>query len=385
MRLTVLGSGRQGVAAGYDMARFGGDVEVLMLDRDPALAKAGADRINSVLGREVASHGILDASDAVAAVAAFRGSAVVLSAVPYFFNVALARAAVAAGASFGDLGGNTDVVRKELELHDAAVESGVSILPDLGLAPGLGNVFAVHAMAQMDDPRDVHVRCGGLPQNPQPPLDYMLVFAVEGLTNEYFGKAVYLRDGERVEVETFDELERLEFPDPIGEVEAFSTSGGTSTCPWTFEGRVRNYDYKTIRYPGHHARVKVMKDLGFLELEPVRVGEVEVVPRELFHTLAREHLAFPGERDLVLLRATCHGLRAGTRCTYEMEVVDYENEETGFTAMERMTAYPASIACLAMAHGQVEAGARPLEVALDAAHVVEELPKRGISLTIRES
>ena len=298
---------------------------------------------------------------------------------PYHLNLDLAEAAVDVGSSFGDLGGNTGIVRAELALHDRAEAAGVTVLPDLGLAPGLGNTLAVHAMAQVDTPRSVRIRCGGLPQNPRPPLGYKLVFSVEGLTNEYFGKAIVLRDGRRVEIDTFAELETIDFPEPIGRLEAFTTSGGTSTCPWSLAGRIADFDYKTLRYPGHFERMKTLRDLGFLDLDPVDAGGVEVVPRSLFHTLAKRALSLPDDRDLVVLRVACDGDGG----SYEIDIVDHHDEETGFTAMERMTAFPASIAVIAMAQARLAPGAVPLELALDSAHVVGELRRRGIDARAR--
>ncbi len=381
MRLTIVGAGMQGTAAGYDMARFAEADEIRLLDLDPDLAAAAATRINRLLGRSLATHGAIDATDPGATRRALRGSKVVLSAAPYHLNLRLAEAALEVGCGFGDLGGNTEIVRAELALDEAARAAGVTILPDLGLAPGLGNTLAVHAIGQVAEPRAVRVRCGGLPQTPRPPLGYKLVFSVEGLANEYFGKVHVLRDGRRVEIDTFDELETLGFPVPIGCLEAFTTSGGSSTCPWTLADRVRDYDYKTLRYPGHHAAMKVLLDLGFLDQEPVVAGAVEVVPRQLFHTLARRALDFPEDRDLVVLRVSCEGEDE----RFEIDIVDHHDEETGFTAMERMTAFPASIAMIAMAEGRLAAGAIPLELALDPGLVVDELPRRGIHAVVRRT
>lgn len=375
--MAVLGAGMQGTASGYDFARFGAS-RVLMLDVDPARARASADRINALVGRAVATHGAVDARDGSAVTRCLAGVRCVLSGAPYRLNEGLARAALAAGSSFGDLGGNTDVVLRELALDPEARAQGVSLVPDLGLAPGMGNTLAVYCMNQVEGPRHVHVRCGGLPQTPRPPLDYKLVFSVEGLTNEYFGEAVYLQGGRRVTVDTFDALEKVSW-EGVGELEAFSTSGGTSTCPWTFEGKLDTYDYKTLRYPGHHARVKLLKDLGFLDLEAVDLGGTRVVPRELFHALARKHLDFPEDRDLVLLRVVCEGARE----RFTAEILDRHDEATGFTAMERTTGFPAAIVCLMMARGEVPPGAHPLEKAVDPARFVAELGLRGITLRER--
>jgi lysine 6-dehydrogenase len=372
--LAVLGAGMQGTAAAYDMARFGA-ATVRLFDHDGARAAAGAERINALLGRAVATGAALDARDGAAVTRALAGVAVTLSGLPYYLNLGAAKAAIAAGSSFGDLGGNTDVVWQELALDGEARARGVCVVPDLGLAPGLGNTLAAYALERVRGARRISVRCGGLPQVPRPPLEYKLVFSVEGLTNEYFGKAAFLRDGRRVEVDTFDELEAVAWPG-MPALEAFTTSGGTSTCPWTFEGRLESYDYKTIRYAGHFAKVKLLKDLGLLDLDPIDVLGAQVVPREVFHSLARARLAFPADRDLVLLRVTCEGADE----TLTLSLRDDHDEATGFTAMERTTAYPASIVCLMMAAGEVSPGAHRLEAAVEPARCVEALRLRGFNL-----
>ncbi|MEZ0370496.1 MAG: saccharopine dehydrogenase C-terminal domain-containing protein, partial [Candidatus Sericytochromatia bacterium] len=319
-RYVVLGAGIQGSAIAYDMAKFGEAEQVLLLDVNADQAAHAARHINDLLGYNRVQAGSVDVRDREQLMQVLHGAHSCLSAVPYHFNAALAEAAVSAGVSFNDLGGNTGVVFKELELHERALEAGVSVIPDCGLAPGLGNTLAAHGIAQLDRCDEVQIRCGGLPQNPHPPLDYMLVFSIGGLTNEYFGKAVLLRQGERLEVDTFAELETLTLPEPLGECEAFTTSGGTSTCPWTFAGQVDTYEYKTIRYKGHYEKFKVLKDLGLLELEPVEVDGQQVIPRHLFHAVATPRLSFPGEKDLVVIRTTCKGVKDGQPRTLEYTI-----------------------------------------------------------------
>ncbi|PIQ25572.1 saccharopine dehydrogenase [bacterium (Candidatus Blackallbacteria) CG17_big_fil_post_rev_8_21_14_2_50_48_46] len=381
----VLGAGIQGTTIAYDMARFGEAEKVMLLDMSLEQAQKSAEHINRLLEKPLVEAGSIDVRNREQLLAALQPADSCLSAVPYFLNPEIAACAVEAKTNFCDLGGNTDVVFQELALHEKALTAGVSVIPDCGLAPGLGNTLAAHGIGQLDQCDEVQVRCGGLPQNPQPPLDYMLVFSVEGLTNEYFGEAVILRDGKIDKVKTFAEHELLQLPAPLGECEAFTTSGGTSTCPWTFEGQVKTYEYKTIRYKGHYEKMKVMHDLGLLDLEAIEVDGQQVIPRHVFHAAALKKLNFPGEKDLVVLRATCKGSRDGQAKTLEYTIVDFFDESTGFNAMSRMTGYPASIVAIMMARGQTERGAIPLEKSVPTAPFLEELALRGIKLQIQES
>jgi lysine 6-dehydrogenase len=382
VKYAVIGAGRQGTAAAYDLALFGDAEEIRLLDADGAAARQAAARIDRLAGRAVATARTVDVRDRAALVAALRGVNAALSGVPYFFNVGVARAAVDAGASFNDLGGNTDVVREELALDAEAKAAGVSIVPDCGLAPGMGNTLAVYGLTKFDRPTDVRIFCGGLPQTPKGPLGYKLVFSLEGLTNEYTGDAVVIRNGRRTIEPAFTGLEPVQ-SEELGGLEAFYTSGGTSTCPWTFEGTLDTYEYKTLRWPGHYAKLRPLIELGFLDKTPVRVGDAEVVPRQLAHALLAKWIDYPEDPDLVVLRVDVTGDTGGRRRTFRMDILDRQDPATGFTAMERTTAFPAAIVTILQARGAVAPGARPLEVAVPGPDFVAELAKRDIRLTER--
>lgn len=382
-RYAVLGAGRQGTAAAYDMVRFGEADSVLLADNDLPRAEAAARRVNELTKASRARAAKIDVRDEAATTKLLQGTHSVLSAVPYVFNVALTKAAVAAGASFCDLGGNTDVVLEQRKLDAQAKAKKVSIVPDCGLAPGLANVMAAYVKGRLDKCERIRMRCGGLPQKPRPPLDYKLVFHIGGLTNEYFGKALVLRNGKIERVDTFSELETLDFPPPVGRCEAFVTSGGTSTVPMSFEGQVREVDYKTVRYPGHYAKFKTLLELGLLELEPVDMGNgVRVVPRDLFHKVAGPRIDFPEDKDLVVLRCEGEGTKGGEALSIKLDVLDYHDDATGFTAMERTTGFPAAMVAEEMARGRVAPGAQALEGgALDHERLVRDLSIRGIQVT----
>jgi lysine 6-dehydrogenase len=388
----VLGAGRQGTAAAKDLLEFDAEAAVRLADRDADLARMAAARVNDLLGRAAATAHALDVRDEGALGKLLGGAKAVLSAVPYMLNLALARAAVEAGASFCDLGGNTEIVNQELALDARARARGVSVVPDCGLAPGMANTLAARLIERLDGEggraRHVRILCGGLPEQPRGVLGYQLVFAVEGLTNEYAGKAQYLRGGRVVEVDTLEEVEAVDFP-PVGPLEAFTTSGGTSTCPYTYEGRLETYEYKTLRYPGHVEKLRLLRDIGFLDLDPVGVSapgagdasaRADVAPRAMLNEMLRRRLP-SGEPDLVLLRVTCSGQDArGRPVEMAYELVDRQDPETGFTAMERTTAYPAAIVCAFLASGDAPRGAIPLERAVPGDLFIRELARRGLPL-----
>jgi lysine 6-dehydrogenase len=253
MRCIVLGAGRQGLAIAYDLARHGGADEITLVDASAKVVRAGAKRLRALVpGLKVKQHAkALRGNDATTLM---RGHDVAVSGMPYRFNPALSKAAVRAKVSFCDLGGNTDLVKEQLKLKDAAKKAGVTIVPDCGLAPGLGNVLAAIAIGEVPGVQHVHIRCGGLPLEPKGPLGYSLLFSIEGLTNEYRGEAVVVRDGRIQRFEAFTEPENIKGPPGLGLLQCFFTSGGTSTAPWRYKGKLKTYEYKTVRYHGHFDR-----------------------------------------------------------------------------------------------------------------------------------
>jgi len=365
------------------MARFGDAASVVLADQDLAIAKAAAERVNALLNTQVARAMQLDVCDRGALVALLRSVDAFLSAVPYFFNLDITQAAVEAQASMCDLGGNTDIVRKQLEFDDVARSAGISIIPDCGQVPGLGTTLCAYAMRLLDRPREVYMWDGGLPQNPEPPWNYQLTFNIEGLTNEYYGTTVFLRGGELFEIGCFEEYELIDFPEPIGQLEAFTTAGGTSTAPWTYLGKLDVYQNKTIRYPGHYEQWKAFRDAGLFELKPVQVGDIEVVPRQLFHKLIEPQITAPVIKDLAIIRVLARGEKDGQPAEIQLDFVDYYDEVTGFTAMERSTGWHAAIVAEMMARGQTPRGAVPVELGVDPVAFVRQMPRRGLKLSER--
>lgn len=380
----IVGAGRQGTAAAYDLAVRGEARKIVMADAREDVARASAARVNELAGRDVAVPHVLSLEDETEeSLARFlAGSDAVISAVPYFFNLKMSRAAVAAGVNLCDFGGNTDVVLEQLGLDEQAQAAGISIIPDCGQVPGLGNCLAVYAMEQLDEPQDVMYWDGGLPQNPRPPLNYAMTFHAAGLTNEYRDEAIFLRGGEVVRVPALTEHEELTIPG-AGHFEAFVTSGGTSTCPWTFQGKLRTFQNKTIRYPGHFERIKFLQEMGLLDDDPVTVDGVPVSPREVLHgLLERSFRAKPGDPDIVIIYLQAAGIKGGRPAKVTLTLVHRFDERTGFTAMEQTTGWHGSVVAAMMARKQTPAGAKPVEVALSAAAVVEAMDERGIRCTM---
>jgi lysine 6-dehydrogenase len=379
----VLGAGRQGTAAAYDMLRWGDAHRVILADLDVEVARRAAQRVNTLLSTSSAEPAQVDVTDPEAVERALEGVDAFISAVPYYYNLDITRVAIRAGAHMCDLGGHTGIARQQHALDAEARAAGISVVPNCGVVPGMGTSLMVYAMELLDEASEVYMWDGGLPQNPRPPFDYLLTFHIAGLTNEYAEPPFFIRDGKIVEVEPISEPETVEFPEPIGTLEAFVTAGGLDTMPWTFEGRLRTLQNKTLRYPGNYAQLRAFYDLGLWDLTPIRVGDIEVVPRDVFHALFEPKVTFPGDKDMVVLRVKAVGKKDGHDAEAVLELIDYFDEETGFTSMERTTGWGAAIVAEMMARGQTPRGAGGVETFVPARPFVEELRRRGMNVAER--
>jgi lysine 6-dehydrogenase len=381
MRMLVLGGGLQGSACALDLLRHT-DAEVTLADYQPDQLP---DFLSPYRGKRLAVTK-LDAHDTNAVRAVMKGQAAVMSALPYYFNADMAALAVEAGTNFADLGGNTEIVRQQKQLDDAAKAKGLSIMPDCGLAPGMVNILALEGIRRMDKVEAVRLYVGGLPQHPEPPLNYNIVYSLEGVLDYYTTPSWILRNGEPMTVEALSELEDITFPEPVGSLEAFHTAGGISTMPWDFSGSIPVMEYKTLRYHGHAEIMKAIRWLGLLDLAPVTVDSRPVKPRDLFIALADPKLRKPDVHDLVALKVIVTGTKGGKPKTVTFELLDFYDPKFKVSAMMRTTGYSLAITGAMQARG--EAAARGVTTSFEGtpfAPYVKALRGRGIAIQESEA
>jgi len=379
----LLGAGLQGTAIAFDLLHHAPDTRKLVIvDADKANLAALADRLKDERVITVCS----DVRDQDAMAPLMTAADVAISAVNYWFNATLATVAVENRAHFLDLGGNNDIVAQEFELDDQAVAKGVTVIPDCGLAPGLAGILGYWLVDSLDRTESLKLRVGGLPANPLPPMNYKVVSSVQGLINQYIEPAVVIREGRLKTVPSLSELETLVFPDPYGELEAFQTSGGTSTLPRTLAGRVPNLDYKTIRFKGHCAQFRLLAELGLCDSTPREFRDGKVAPREVLASLMEEKLDLPGE-DVVLLLAEAEGWTSSDQAVRKaVRIIDHHDQTNNISAMMRMTGYPAAIIAWMLASGEIKApGARCQELVVPGDRMVEELRRRGVAIEVMNS
>jgi lysine 6-dehydrogenase len=376
MRLAVLGAGLMGRAAAWDLARQPGIGSVTLVDGDPRVLE---DAFLFLEGRGTDRERLVpllaDLSDEVTTSEVLTGHRAALCALPYRLNLGTTRAAIRAGVHLCDLGGNPEVVDRQLALDREAEAAGVSVIPDCGLAPGTTNVLAAALLERLPECDRIQIRVGGLPAHPRPPLFYKLVFSPAGLVNEYVEPCRVLRDGEPFDVAPLTGQERVTFPAPFGELEARHTSGGSSTLVRTLAGRVSELDYKTLRYPGHYAIMEGLLALGLFSPDPIEVDGLRLAPRRMVEEQFRTALD-DDDTDVVLLRVSA-ATRTGQTAIFEL--IDRADPVTGLSAMQRTTALPAAAITLMQADGTIDrCGVLPPESAVPAGPFLAALAERRL-------
>lgn len=377
MRMLVLGAGLQGSACAFDLLQDKEVEQVRLAD-----LKIGhlPDFLAPYSGRRLLPTP-LDVRDEEAVRGLMRECDAVMSAIPYYFNFEMARLAVEAGVHFTDLGGNTEIVNQQKTLDAEARKKKITVVPDTGLAPGMVNILAEHGIRQLDDVRSVRIYVGGLPQHPEPPLNYQIVYSLEGVLDYYTTLSWVLRNGKRTQVRALSELEPVSFGDGVGTLEAFHTAGGLSTMAFRYEDKIPEMEYKTLRYPGHAERMEAIRDLGLLEMNPVDVKGVKVVPRDAFMAIVGPRLTKPEGKDLVALRVVVSGTKGGKPKTLTFELIDRYDAKHHISAMMRTTGYSLSITGMMQVRGQVKPlGVHTPDECMPAEAYIAELAKRGVEI-----
>ena len=335
-----------GRAIAFDFCRQKDVKQVTLLEQNPKVLEDAVAFIKNPKLKAVRAN--LSSPSKIHCLA--KGHTAIVSALPYFLNLGATLAAIQNPAHFVDLGGNDTVVEAQRKLNKAAKKSGVAVIPEVGLAPGLASILAYGGMGRFDVVEEIHMRVGGLPLHPKPPLSYQEIFSLDGLINEYVEPSKILKDGKLMLVDSMHGMEELDFPPPFGRMEAFYTSGGAAALPELLKGKVKHLDYKTIRYPGHAEKIRACIELGLASEKEIIIGKVKVTPRALWLKLLSEVLPKTGP-DVILVRIWLDGLKAGKkmRLTYEM----IEKADLKFTAMMKSTAFPASIITLLLARKEI--------------------------------
>ena len=333
MKVLILGCGNIGSVAAEDLAKSLSSIQVVVADKNEARAKDVAERI----GGSNVSWIQLDVTNPSNLANALKDFDLVMGFLPGKLGYRLAGACIDAGKDLVDV---SYMSENPLALTDNAIKANITIAPDCGLAPGISNILVGHAAGKLDKVQTVHIMVGGLPEKPVPPLDYVITWSPENLIDEYMRKARIVKEGKIIEVEALSGLEEIEFPE-FGKLEAFYTDG-LRTLPQTVTDAYDVWE-KTLRYPGHAEKIKLLKTLGFFEEEQIDVEGVAVSPRKLTVKLLEQKLRKPEIKDIVALKVEVSGVKNGRQTRYVYHLLDHYDEKRGITAMARTTGYSASI------------------------------------------
>ena len=376
MNILIFGAGMMGKAIAYDLSCHS-DFDIITIADKDTHAISSIDhfikdkRINPV---------VLDVAKSKKVRELLREQDIAVSALPYMFNYMLTKNAIETKTHFLDLGGNNDVVKKEISLDKEARKRNVLVIPDCGLAPGLTSIITRDIVDRMEYIDYVKIRVGGLPLYPKPPLNYQIVFSPYGLINEYVEDAVVLDHGEVKRKKSLTEIETVEFPEPFGKMEAFLTSGGCSTLPYTYKDRIGYLDYKTIRYPGHCEKFKLLVDLGLIKKEKIDVNGRPIAPVDFLAKILLKSLP-KNEPDVVLLKVLSKGEVNEEKYKMEYEMIDYYDEKNKITAMMRTTGYSTSIIVQMIEREDImDKGVLTPEKVVPPDIMFNELKKRGIAV-----
>ncbi|HKZ94271.1 MAG TPA: saccharopine dehydrogenase family protein [Candidatus Bathyarchaeia archaeon] len=332
MKILILGTGHIGSVIAKDLAESMPSARIVVADRDHNRAEEAAARI----GKKNVASLELDVSNRDNLVNTLKGFDLAIGALPGEIGFQALKACIDAKVNMVDV---SFMPENPLALSEKATKAAVTIVPDCGVAPGLSHMLLMRGVSKLDHVHDAKILVGGLPSKPIPPLGYTITWSVEGLIDEYMRKARIIKDGKITEVEPLATLEQIELPG-VGKLEAFF-SDGLRTLLHTVKG-VENLAEKTLRYPGHIEKIRLLREMGFFDEKPVQIDDSSVSPRSVTVKLLEHKLKKPEVHDILAMIVQVDGMKNGRKIRYSFYLLDHYDERNMVTAMARTTAYTAS-------------------------------------------
>ncbi len=380
MNFLILGSGKMGYALAYDLIRSSDVEKVILADANTKSLKS----TTKILIDKKIIPVALDINNEAEAIELMKFVDVVISCLPYNLNLQVSKLALLANKHYLDLGGNEEVLKQQFALNDLAQKKNVTLIPDLGLAPGLVSLIALATANELTDLYEIKIRVGGIPLEPVEPLNYCKLFSLNGLINEYVEDCAVIKDGQLFKIPSLTDCESIEFPKPFSQMEAFNTAGNVNNLFNILNGKIKHLNYKTIRYPGHCNHMNLLKQLKLMSSDSVKVKKHNIIPRDLLLTLLEDALP-ENQPDAVLLRINVIGVKNEKPCEIIWECIDYADEVNNISAMMRMTAYPTSAIAQMLARGDIsQRGVIKQEESIPLDILIKELEARGINITRSE-
>ncbi len=372
----VLGAGLVGSVMAADLA---GDprMEVTVADKRAKSLEAAKRRAGGRLRIMQA-----DLADAAAVKQMVQPFDIVLGALASAIGFQTLRAVIEAGKDYCDI---SFMPEDAWELDELAKAHAVTAIVDCGVAPGMSNMMAGHAAAQLDQCDRIEIYVGGLPRERTWPFQYKAGFSPHDVIEEYVRPSRIVEHGTIVVKDALSEPELMDFPG-IGTLEAFNTDGLRSIAHFLKAPFMKE---KTLRYPGHIELMRTFRETGLFSHDPVDIGGAKVKPIDVISTLMFPKWAYqPGEEDLTVMRVIVGGSKKGKHTRYQWDLLDYYDRQSQATSMSRTTAFPCTIMARLVANGEFKMpgvippeliGARPgmLE------RILKELESRGVRFSGR--
>ncbi|HHE75523.1 MAG TPA: saccharopine dehydrogenase [Candidatus Aciduliprofundum boonei] len=366
MKIIVLGGGLVGGVIARDIAK---DFDVTVADGNPkrveALKKEGLGGIVADLSKPENIKEVVKDYD------------IVIGALPGFLGYTMLKSVVEAGKNIVDISFTPENV---LQLDSLAKRERVTAVVDMGVAPGISNLIVGYVDSILDKTENVLIMVGGLPVKREWPYEYKLVFSPYDLLDEYLRPARLVECGKPVVKPALSDVELVNLPE-VGTLEAFNTDGLRSLL---YTVKAYNMKEKTLRYPGHAEKMRILRESGFLRKDFVEVNGVKIRPIDLTAKLLFPLLELKeGEMEFTVMRVIVEGEKEGKKMRYTYDLLDYYDREKKETSMARTTGYPCAIVARIVARGDYQnPGVNPPEY-LGKNHkifheILDELRKRNV-------
>ncbi len=343
----VMGAGKMGIVLAKDLIEADAQNTVTLVDINSEQLKKAENIIRSdrltPLQRDMENTKEREGM--------FAGHDVALSALLHKHSLMALETAVRKGVHLVDLVGEKPLER--FGYDEEAKKKGITLISGLGVSPGITNICVGRAVHLLDETDDALIYVGGNPVHPSPPLSYRIVYAVESLLDFYERIVPILIEGKMKEVQPLSGIESISFLPSFPAMECFYTDGLNSLLH-TMKGKIKGKLYeKTIRHKGHAMGIKSLMECGLFSRQPVRVGSQQVIPREVIELVLDSKMKLGKEKDVTLLRIAVSGKKSGKPTTHIFEMIDFYDEEKGYTSMAKTTSFPASIAAQMITSGEI--------------------------------
>ena len=380
MRVAVLGTGMIGTTVVNELVKFSSIESVIAVDGNAFSVEKCLEIANN--SKAIGKVASLQTEEDIAKV--LDNVDIAVACLPHSLSLLAIKAAISAKCHLVDLVGSN--FEEKIKLDQQAKEAGVIIMPGCGVAPGITNFLAAQGIELLDEADEAVMICGGIPRYPVPPLWYQVVFRLESVLGLYTRPALAAENGRLVELPPLSGLEKLTFPDPVGHCEAVITDAHSTA--YTLKDKVKKLYEKTVRYEGHWQKMDVLRQLGFLDEQPIEIDKHQISPRAYSEKVLAPKMQGGSKEDITVVRVEVSGMKDEKHTKYTWEMIDLYDHERNITSMAKTTALPAMLLANWIAMKKVtDVGVVPIEKVIINENFnpfIEELKELGVEISFRE-